>query len=244
MKKSNLFLVVIAAAFVFVSCEPEDETKTTLVDFEDVVLSVDGSWNGSDLSGTPLKEEAWGTPITNYYGSFSSTSINFNNIYTSEWDSWKGFACSSKTDTVTAGWGNQYSVSSGIGAFNSTKFALAYESASFTCPSDNNGPFSIKSLMVSNSTYAYRYMKAFTKGSWLKVIVTGYISNIETSKVEYYLSDFRDNKNVLLNKWDKVDVSALGSVDKVTLTVESNDVMAPAYVCIDNIEFTQTISTK
>ena len=244
MKRSNLFLVAISMALVFVSCKSEDTVKTTIVDFEDVTLNASGFWNGSNLSGTALKEEAWGTPITNYYGSFKSVLSNFDNIYTSEWDSWKGFACSSKTDTVTAGWGNQYSAASGTGALNSKKFALAYESASFTCPADNNGPYSIKSLMLTNSTYTYLYIKSFTSGSWLKVIVTGYLSNKETSKIEYYLSDFRDNKKILLNKWTNVDVSALGSVDKVTFTVESNDVMAPTYVCIDNIEFTQTISTK
>jgi len=42
MKKSKLFLAAIAVAFVFVSCKPDTETKTTLVDFENVTLNTKG----------------------------------------------------------------------------------------------------------------------------------------------------------------------------------------------------------
>jgi len=253
MKKSNLFLVAIAAAFVFVSCEPEDETKTTLVDFEDVVLSVDGSWNGSDLKGVAVKEmPSWGgDSITNYYGTFNAGNCNFKNSFIPDpfYPSWNGFACSSKTDTITSGFSNQYSTIAAAGAFNSKQFALAYDSASFICPSNTYGNFNIKSVMLTNSTYAYLYQKNFSEDSWFKVIITGYLNQIQKSKVEYYLSDFRDGKTLLSNTWNKVDLSSLGEVDQVTFTFDSTDksfgwLNVPAYVCIDNIEFTQTISTK
>ena len=48
------------------SNKPDSETKTYIVDFEDVALT-DGVYNGSDLSGTPKKEQAFGSEITNYY---------------------------------------------------------------------------------------------------------------------------------------------------------------------------------
>ena len=103
--------------------------------------------------------------------------------------------------------------------------------------------------MLTNSTYAYLYQKNFSEDSWFKVIITGYLNQIQKSKVEYYLSDFRDGKTLLSNTWNKVDLSSLGEVDQVTFTFDSTDksfgwLNVPAYVCIDNIEFTQTISTK
>jgi len=248
MKKSNLFLVVIAAAFVFVSCEPETEiviqapdsvTPSTLVDFENVKLNADSIWNGSD--GT---------------GSFATKIATFKNSYNSTYFSWSGFACSAKKNRSVGGYENQYSVSAGGGAVSSKQYAIAYGTATLLCDSNLYGNFSIKSAMLTNSTYTYLdmkegsgYSKKFVAGDWFKVSITGYLNETKTTIVDYYLADFRDGKSVLLNDWTKVDLSALGKVDKVTFTFDSSDKGAwgmntPAYACIDNIEFTQTISTK
>lgn len=262
MKKSSLFLVAIAVAFVFVSCEPETEiviqketviqkdttiviqtpdsvSPTTTVDFEGVALNASGIWNGSDLSGE-----------------FISKNSYLKNSYNSNWGSWSGFACSSNNDTITVGYGNQYSVIAGAGAYNSTKFALTYSSASLTCPANSYGNFKIKSLMLTNSTYSYldmkngsAYSKKFVAGDWFKIIITGYLNDIKKGEVEYYLSDFRDGKTFLSNKWNKVDLSTIGKVDRVTFSFDSSDkgsfgINTPTYACIDNIEFTQTFSSK
>jgi len=242
MKKSNLFLVAIAAAFVFVSCKSEDETKTTLVDFEDVKLNVDSIWNGSDSSGYFI------TKIATFENSYTS--------YSSGYISWSGFACSAKKNRSVGGYVNQYAVSAGAGAVNSKQFAIAYGTATLLCDSNLYGNFSIKSAFFTNSTYTYLdmkegsgYSKKFVEGDWFKVIVTGYLNNTKTNQIEYYLSDFREGKTILSNLWEKVDLSSLGEVDKVTFTFDSSDkgqfgMNTPAYACIDNIEFTQTISTK
>ena len=102
MKKINLFYVIAVAAVLLVSCKPESETKTYIVDFEDVTLT-DGIYNGSDLSGTPQKETAWGEEITNYYKDIVSGVAKFQNVYTNEWMSWKGFYFK-QTDKETVGW--------------------------------------------------------------------------------------------------------------------------------------------
>lgn len=250
MKTFKFLLPVVLIALFFSSCQ-SDEIQTTLVDFENVTLDSSGYWNGSDKSGISEIIEnpyfaLWGgdSLVTNYNGSFTSKVATFNNTYTAEWYSWSGFACSAKADTVTAGFSNQYSVMAGAGALNSKQFGLVYDSASFVCPADANGKFRIKSIMLTNSTYAYLYMKSFKEGSWFKVIITGYLDKSEKSKVEYYLADFRNGKTILYKTWNKVDLSALGEVDRVSFTFSSSDFFSPSYVCIDNIEFTQTISTK
>jgi hypothetical protein len=91
--------------------------------------------------------------------------------------------------------------------------------------------------------------KVFTTDDWYKVIIKGYKANVLTSSVDVYLADFRNGKSEILKTWKKMDISILGEIDLVTFTFDSSDkgvwgVNTPKYVCIDNIEFTQTISTK
>jgi hypothetical protein len=251
MKTFKLILSIGILAFVFTACQQQTETKTTLVDFENVTLK-DSVWNGSDKSGTAVKVVnpyyamfGGDSILTNYNGSFISQIASFNNVYTAEWYSWSGFACSAKIDSTKAGYLNQYSVMAGSGALNSKQFGLAYDSASLVCQANSDGKFSIKSIMLTNSTYAYLYMKtSFVKDSWFKVIITGFLNKVQTSKVEYYLADYRNGKTFISKTWNKVDLSALGEVDQVSFTFDSSDSYSPSYTCIDNIEFTQTISTK
>jgi hypothetical protein len=250
MKKSKLFLAVSLFGLVLTSCNSEIEYKTpdsvtvsTIVDFENVKLNADSTWNGSDGSGA-----------------FISKVATFNNSYNSAWFSWSGFACSAKKDTKTAGYTNQYSTCASSGAFSSKQFGLAYDVATLVCDSNVYGNFSIKSLYITNTTWAYLGMKSgdygnggvgkkFSTNDWFKVTITGYLNNVKTNAIDYYLADFRDGKTFLSNSWNKVDVSILGKVNKVTFTFDSTDksggwLNTPAYACIDNIEFTQTISTK
>ena len=252
MKSSKLFIAVSLFGLVLTSCEPDKEiitqvpetvTPTTLVDFEGVKLNAKGYWDGSDLTGA-----------------FVSVNSTFKNSYNSSWASWTGFVCSSNVDSLTSGYTNQYSVINSGGALKSKQFAIAYDSAAFICPANTYGYFSIKSLYITNSTYAYLGLKngdygigglgkKFVAGDWFKVTLKGYKSNVLTSSVDIYLADFRDGKSIILKNWQKVDVSALGLVDLVTFTFNSTDkfggwLNTPAYACIDNIEFTQTIPVK
>lgn len=240
MKTSKFFLLSTVVAMTLVACKPESNVQTTVVDFEGVTLNADSIWNGSDLSG-----------------SFVSQNAVFNNVYNSQWFSWSGFACSAKTDTKTPGYANQYSSIAGSGALNSKKYAVAYGTASFTCKPNQYGNFNIQSLMLTNSTYAYLDMqtgtpgvsKKFADGDWFKIIFNGYLNKLNTGKVEYYLADFRNGKSFMANTWNKLDVSTLGKVDSVAISFDSSDtgqwgINTPTYVCIDNITFTQTINNK
>lgn len=258
MRKNNLILAFCALVLVFSSCKNESDVYTKIIDFEDVVLGEDSIWNGSDLSGTPTNDTLFGFPVTNYYGSFTSDSAKFENVYAEQWFSWSGFACSAKIDTVTSGIENQYSVMAGSGAYNSQQFALAYDSATIVCPANAIGNFKVKSIMLTNSTYAYKAMldgsdfnRAFSQanaGDWFKVIIKGYLSTTETGSIDYYLADFRNGKSFISKAWEKVDLSSLGEVDRISFTFDSSDkayglINNPVYVCIDNIEFEQTTET-
>lgn len=254
MKSIKLLFAIAIFGLTFTACQPEEDIQTTVVDFENVTLNSSGYWNGSDLTGNPVREfPSWGgDSITNYYGSFTSSICIFKNSYIPDpnYPSWSGFTCSSKTDTITQGYSNQYSVIAGTGALNSNKFALVYDSATFSCPANSYGSYKIKSLMLTNSTYTYLYMKGYyLQNDWFKVTIKGYKANVLTGSVDVYLADFRNGKSSILKAWQKVDVSSLGQVDLVTFTFDSTDksygmINTPTYVCIDNIEFTQTISTK
>jgi len=250
MKTKNLILsAILVLALGFVSCTNDNtETKEYLITFEDVELGEDGYWNGSDESGK-----------------FESGEFSFLNTF-SDWGggmtSWNGFACSSKTDITTPGFGNQYSAIAGKGANNSEKFAIAFDNnATIEIPQNENGYFSAKSITLTNSTYAYLYIAEgkdgynqtllpYTKEDWFKVIITGYKNKQETRSVEYYLANEKNGKIVVVNTWQKVDISSLGEVDKIVFTFDSTDkseydgvvyLNTPAYVCIDNILFTQEV---
>jgi hypothetical protein len=240
MKATKLFFAISILGIVLTSCktEPSDNTKVTLVDFEDVILNSNGissdSTNSKFVSGN------------------STFLVNTGGFWNG------GIICSSDKDTVTSGYINEYSAITGSGAMEglvrSNQYGVVYTPGTFNCPADKNGYFSIQSIMLTNSTYAYRdmlngspYSKKFAAGDWFKVIITGYKMNIVTSKTEFYLADFQNGKSFLLNSWTKVDLSALGQVDKVTFTFDSSDkgqygINTPQYVCIDNISFKQTYS--
>jgi len=234
MKSSKLFFAVSLFGLVLTSCKEEADVQTTLVDFENVTLK-------SDSISKPEGFVSGNSTFTLNGGAF--------------WNG--GIVCSSKNDTTKSGYLNQYSVIAGSGAFKSKQFGVVYTPGSFTCPANINGSYAIKSIMVTNSTYAFLDMKngtpgvskVFTTGDWFKVIIKGFKSKIQTNSVDVYLADFRNGKKVMLKSWEKVDISSLGQVDSVAFTFDSSDkgiygVNTPSYVCIDNIEFTQTISTK
>ena len=242
MRTTKFIIAMGILAFGLASCKSTDDVQTTVVDFETVTLNSDNIWNGSDLSGK-----------------FISGISTFNNSYNASWESWSGFACSSKNDTISAGYTNQYSVIAGSGALSSKKYAVAYDSAAISIPKTTDY-YAIKSLYITNGTWTYLGLKngnygvggigkKFVTNDWFKVTLKGYKSNVLTSSVDIYLADFRNGKSIILKNWQKVDVSALGAVDLVTFTFDSTDksggwLNTPAYACIDNIEFTQTIPVK
>jgi len=246
MKTKNLFLLAILVLGL-VSCKNDvTEIKKYLITFEDVEFGEDAYWNGSDLSGTPeTVEEIWGE-VTYYRGSFSSGVGVFNNNYSFGY--WDGFACSALSDVTTAHYTNDLSAITGKGATDSKQYGVAYQPYDrdlfFEIPQNEYGYFKVESIMLTNSTYAYLYMKngdesseAYTLDDYFRVIIKGSKNEVETGSVTYALAETGN----ILNTWKSVDLSSLGEVDKITISFETSEDMTPTYVCIDNLLFTQEI---
>jgi hypothetical protein len=219
------------------------------VGFEDFQFpSEQNYWNGDDESGD-----------------FTINGASFNNSYNAAWMSWSGFAVSSEVDVTTAGWGNQYSCFAGSGASGSSKFAIWYANGEITF----SVPTQVVSMAVTNTTYAAlsmrdgdAYAKQFgsiynadgevdgTDGKdWFRLTITGMDTEDEpTGEVVFYLADFRSDDSLehfILNVWEIVDLTSLGSVQRLVFQLESTDVGAfgmntPGYFAMDDLTFYQS----
>ncbi len=75
--------------------------------------------------------------------------------------------------------------------------------------------------------------------------VNGDAAGEETGSVSFALGDYRDGKEFVCEDWTKVDLAALGTVNKVVITVDASnasglvgaEATAGFSVCLDQIEF-------
>ncbi len=203
------------------------------VDLEDLTLEAENYWNGSDGSG-----------------GFESRGVMFNNNYNAEFGSWDGFAYSNRTDTTLEGFDAQYNAIAGGGAEGSDIYAVAYVSTFAETPPTitfTEGQ-RLDGVYLTNSNYTYYSMrdgdafaKQFTEEDWFKVTITGIdMAGQETGTIEFKLADGTD----IINEWTWVDLSSLGTVEKLTFSLSSTDVgdwgmNTPAYFCLDQIKIDQ-----
>ena len=223
-------MAILATFFVF------NAMAQSVATFDDLTLAQGSFWNGSDQSG-----------------SFKSGEITFNNEYSTDYQSWFGFAYSNLTDVTTAGYTNQYSAITGLGFNGSANYAVCYPvptaRISYAVPTKTTG------FYVTNSTYAYLSMKngdAFAKKfggdtgndpDYFKLLIEGLDDNgLPIDTVSFYLADFRfaDNtKDYILNKWTWVDLSKLKETRFLRFSLSSSDnaiwgMNTPGFFCIDN----------
>ena len=212
--------------------------------FEELDPGTGGFWNGSDGSGM-----------------FKSGPFTFHNSYNSEWGSWSGFSFTNHTDSVTAGWANQYSSIAGSGVSGSRIYATAYVFG--TTRFSLAKPDTISGMYITNNTYAYLSMRNgddFTKKfggpegkdpDYFRLIIDGIGSKGDTSgTVVFYLADFRDednSKDYIVRQWTWVDLSSLGEVAEVHFSLQSTDMgmwgmNTPAYFCADNVNGKEIVS--
>ncbi|MSQ79607.1 MAG: DUF4465 domain-containing protein [Flavobacteriaceae bacterium] len=216
----------------------------TAANFENITLLTNTYWNGSDTSS----------------GGFRTGNCWLNN----KWDTafggnWSGFAVSNMQDSVTSGFGNQYSSANGKGHGKSSHYGVGFYSLYHPTPSivltGQAAGKELRGFWVSNTTYAYLDMKngsSFSKkfggasgtdSDWFKLTVWGYKGGVQSKSVEFLLADFRDSssaKDYIVKNWRWVDCKPLGNVDSVHFTLSSSDVGSfgmntPAYFAIDGI---------
>jgi len=214
-------------------------SRAALVTFEDLTLPPESAWNGSDGSG-----------------GFHSGAAFFENRYSSDWDSWSGFAYSNRTDNQTRGMDGQYTSITGSGQNGSATYGVAFVGWEEPPALTLSTPQVLRGVYVTNNSYTYYSLaegSPFSKRfggpagddpDWFKLSITGTNTQGETTgTADFYLADFRPADNLrdyIVDTWEFVDLTSLGEVAALQFTVTSSDTGAfgmntPGYFCIDTV---------
>lgn len=233
--KHLLHLAFLASASIFI----HHTSAQTTVNFE-IDLPGSGYYNGSDGAG-----------------GFASGPLYFKNLYDNQFSFWQGFACSAKTDTLTAGFSNQYSAFAGSGAGGSAKFGVGYvvDDIWLKKISPFAGPFILNSFAYTNNTFAALSMRngdAFSKKfggpsgndpDYFKLKIYNYYNGSVSDSAEVFLADFRfsdNSQDYIVKNWRTADLNFTSPFDSIQFKLESSDtglfgMNTPAYFCIDNL---------
>jgi hypothetical protein len=191
-------------------------------------------------------------------GDIVSAGVMFENGHDTAFGpySW-GFAASNTTDGTTAGPGNQYSASTGIGADGSPTYGVFYQDTwmpekRIVLPETSL----LRGVDVTNTAWARtsmlegdQFAKKFGGVSgddedWFLLTVTGYDAvGGTTGTVDFYLADYRFVDNALdyiYVSWRYVDLTSLGLVKEIGVALSSSDtgsfgMNTPAYFALDNL---------
>ncbi len=219
---------------------PRISGDDTVIDFGDLTLEEESFWNGSDGSGR-----------------FTSGPARFYNDYNAEYFSWSGWAYSNTSDMTTPGWSNQYSAitGGGIDPDRGSIYAVGNNYGSTGMVFNDSSAREVRGFFVTNTTYAVQSMKLgdfFAKvfgGSegtdqdWFRLSVEGFSNGISTGNVDFDLADYtypETEKDYIIETWQWVELSSLGSVDSLAFSLSSSDagdfgMNTPAYFAIDNL---------
>ena len=239
MKKINYIILLILA----LNCL-ESFSQNNVADFENLNLSTDSYWDGSDLTGVHNNSV--------FISDFSSGNCNFSNSYDTTWGQssgyWSaGWVYSNMTDSTTSGFTNQFSAKAGGGhPIGGANYAIGKSNSTiiFTQPSG----FSIN---ITNTTYAANSMRdgdAFAKKftntdqDYFKLHIYGYSNGSILDSTEFYLANFTNadsSLDYIVTDWQYVELPS-GTYDSVSFNLNSSDVGAfgmntPNYFCIDNV---------
>jgi len=237
MKHNTLGAAMLLAA----SAITWPNATAATVTFETVSLSSAGYWNGSDGSGSLILGGA-----------------TFNNNYNTQFDYWSGFVVSNRTDITSPGYLNQYSAFAGGGAFGSANYSVGYystyETATTHVTLGTLTDLAGKGAMITNTTYAALAMRDGSGAKkfggvtgndpdWFLLTIQGYTAgNASGTAVNFYLADFRfgdNSKDFIVQDWQYVDFSPLGSVDEIRFSMASSDnnqfgILTPSYFAMDD----------
>lgn len=262
-KKISLYRQLIAVTAVSLTMYG-NSLSAAVITFEELSLGSPG--DGSTAYGGPGGGYYWNGAGNPTPGSFTTGGASFINNYNSEWGSWDGFAYSNTTDTSTTGFTNQYSSITGGGAGGSTNYVVGYDTFATEWSITYSSGFDMTGggLYATNTVYAYNSMlnggpfgaKKFGGASgndpdYFVLSITGWMGGSSTGVVDFYLADFRFSNNTLdyiVDEWTFVDLTDLGTVDKITFELSSSDVgdfgmNTPGYVAIDNVSTVPEPST-
>lgn len=214
--------------------------ESKIATFEDNYLAPESYWQGLDEDG----ESKF------YSGSYSFTNTHYPSMLF-----WGGFGYSNVTATDFEP--NQFETHQfrsvvGQGAEKSKTFSMVYTFGAETKVSVINSETGqvIPGVYLTNAAYTMNSMvygdsfvgEPFKQGDFYKVTFKGTTPTKATTTVEYYLADYRStdvSKHYMLTDWKWFDLSSLGVVTTVTISVDgsrkgSHGLDTPAYLCMDN----------
>lgn len=220
------------------SCGLFAQTTTT---FESFDLSVNTFLNGSDGNG-----------------GFISGNVFLPNSHNPAWDGWSGWAISTTTDTLTAGFTNQFSAITGGGYDGSTTYAISYASGGSSLKLEGAAAGGVvEGMYITNATYTYLSMldgDGFAKkfggetgndpDFYLLTVKKHLNGELGIDSVDFYLADYRfsdNSQDYMIKDWTYLDLSSLGNADSLLFSLSSTDnniqygMNTPAYFCVDNI---------
>jgi hypothetical protein len=223
MKKIILGIVILIGANV--------AAQAAIIDFDDNVLEPDSYFD-------PLSDTVW-----------SSGGVDFDHGWNFEC-CWSGFTYSNKTDTTTAGFGNDRSAITGDGVGSGQdNYAIGF-TGNGGAQLDFGSASTVLGGYFTNATYAYLAMAfgddgntpAFVKGpfgedDWFKVIVTGLDAGGNSlGSLDFLLADGAS----VIDAWTWFDLSGLGEVYGLSFSLDSSDqgdfgMNTPAYFAMDSM---------
>lgn len=208
---------------------------SVLSDFDDLSLSAESYWNGSDLSG-----------------GFTSGGASYNNSYDSQYSSWSGFTYSNRTDTATLGYEYAQYVSASGTAHSGSNYAIGFQyvvpTITLTSASVVDGLYMTNvnhAVDIINNGDAFFGVNPLGADDWFMVTVTGKdaFGNV-TNTEDVYLADFRNGESFVSTDWMYVDLTSLGTVSSLEFSVSGSDMVigdgysylnTPSYFAIDTV---------
>lgn len=221
-------------------------------------------WDGSDYSGA-----------SNGSGLFDSifieNNLEFWNQYDTTWGAtygyWSnGWAFSNETSDSTQGYSGLYSSFAG-GANTGSNYTIGMDGSEISVQNGQEAFF--LNIHITNNNYAassMQYGDSFAKqfGSpndangnpdgtngedWFLLTIKGWnAQGVITDSVLFYLADYRftdSTQDYIIKNWANIDLSTLGSVNKITFSLSSSDVgqygmNTPGFFALDDIALSYT----
>lgn len=187
------------------------------------------------------------------YG-YETDEFCFEHFYNEEFGYWGGFALTKKFDTDPANglFENQYAVYNSSASHGNGALIYYYDSYNEPCDITLKGDHTLTSVRLNLTTYTYAsitnedinsFARAFADGDYLKVVFASHKGDEEIGKVECYVVDYRDGKQLMATRWDVFDLTGLGKgYDRVSVKIETTDVgewgaNTPLYIALDELSF-------
>ncbi|HKK66905.1 MAG TPA: DUF4465 domain-containing protein [Bacteroidales bacterium] len=210
-------------------------------DFENLNLDAESYYDGSS--------EHSGTEYATEHFPYTSGGITFPLNYT-DWGgmgSFGGVAYSNLTDTTTASYTNYsaYATTPG-GAEGSATYGIFYPSYGLSDSLVFPEPAELSGMYVTNHAWTYHYITGsdgsgegtYTSGDSLVLSIHAYQEGgMLVDSVNYYLADFTDDNQQVVNSWTWLDLSGMSDVNYIKLSLTSSDDMTPLYACIDELTY-------